>query len=49
MPDTTNLVGSKGININVGIDTTDIIYISCGIFFAVVLGGVIVKLLTKKI
>lgn len=49
MGDTSGLIGTKGININVGINPTDIILLTAGIFVAVVLGGVVIKLLTKNL
>lgn len=44
-----NAVGAKGVNLNVDIPTETIILLISGIFFAVVLGGILVKLFTKNV
>jgi hypothetical protein len=42
------LLSSKGIQVNVGIDNQDIILLVAGVFFAVTLGAVVSGLILEK-
>jgi len=44
-----NLLGSKGVNINVGIDNQDLLLLIAGIFFAVVAASVVTHLIVKSL
>lgn len=49
MKEDVNLLGSKGININVGVDPQSVMYIVLGVFIAVVLASVVSHLIIKNI
>ena len=49
MNEDVNLLGSKGININVGVDAQSVLYIVLGVFVAVVLASVVSHLIIKNI
>lgn len=49
MDNLSNVVGSEGFKVNVGIDTTSVLYLAIGVFFGIVGGGLILHLLTKNL
>lgn len=48
MGDLGNVIGQNGVKIDVGIDTESVLYLAIGVFFGVVFGGVVIKLLTRN-
>lgn len=44
----TNLVGPEGVNINVGVNRSDIVYISLGVFAGIFVAGFLLLLIKKS-
>ena len=42
------VIGKDGVKVDIGFNTLDIILLSAGILVAIILGGIILKALTKN-